>query len=125
MVSDRESLTHIEHNVSGLLSSPRVITLLGSILVALSAGTNYVFSAYAPQLGARLHISHTQLNVVGLAANCVFYLCSEIMLISSSSRYLRVRAYLGSHRGFQRPSDPTHHSLRLFPRWIRRNETHV
>lgn len=25
--------------------------------------------AYAPQLGARLHISHTQINIVGLAAN--------------------------------------------------------
>ncbi|KAI6160927.1 major facilitator superfamily domain-containing protein [Pisolithus thermaeus] len=78
MVSDRESLTHIEHNVSGLLSSPRVITLLGSILVALSAGTNYVFSAYAPQLGARLHISHTQLNVVGLAANFGIYVSGPI-----------------------------------------------
>ncbi|KAI6119233.1 hypothetical protein EV401DRAFT_1963456 [Pisolithus croceorrhizus] len=26
-----------------------------------------IFSAYAPQLGARLHVSHTQLNIIGLA----------------------------------------------------------
>ena len=26
---------------------------------------------YAPQLGARLHLTHTQLNVVGLAGNGV------------------------------------------------------
>ncbi|KAI6160520.1 major facilitator superfamily-domain-containing protein [Pisolithus thermaeus] len=76
MVSDSESLTYIEHNVSGLLSCPRVIALLGSILVALSAGTNYV--SYAPQLGARLHISHTQLNVVGLAANFGIYVSGPI-----------------------------------------------
>ncbi|KAI6119231.1 major facilitator superfamily domain-containing protein [Pisolithus thermaeus] len=63
------SLTDTRHDDPGLLSARRIITLLGSILVALSSGTNYIFSAYAPQLGARLHISHTQLNVVGLAGN--------------------------------------------------------
>ncbi|EGN92319.1 hypothetical protein SERLA73DRAFT_191271 [Serpula lacrymans var. lacrymans S7.3] len=56
-----------------LLSTSRIITLLGSVLVALSSGTNYVSSAYAPQLGARLHLSHTQLNVIGLAGNMGVY----------------------------------------------------
>jgi hypothetical protein len=28
-----------------------------------------VYSAYAPQLGAKLHLSHTQLNIVGIAGN--------------------------------------------------------
>ncbi|KIJ58855.1 hypothetical protein HYDPIDRAFT_101889 [Hydnomerulius pinastri MD-312] len=60
--------------VPGLLSAPRIITLLGSVLVALSSGTNYVeHLAYAPQLGARLHVSHTQLNVIGLAGNVGVY----------------------------------------------------
>lgn len=63
------SVTVTRHNVPGLFGARRIITLLGSILVAISSGTNYIFSAYAPQLGARLHISHTQLNVVGLAGN--------------------------------------------------------
>ncbi|KAG6917474.1 hypothetical protein DXG01_002451 [Tephrocybe rancida] len=31
--------------------------------------TGYAFSAYAPQLGSRLHITHTQLNIVGVAKN--------------------------------------------------------
>ncbi|KAF9546306.1 MFS general substrate transporter [Agrocybe pediades] len=56
-----------------LVSAPRITTLVASLLVALSAGTNYVYSAYAPQLGARLGISHTQLNVVGLAGNIGVY----------------------------------------------------
>ncbi|KIJ21221.1 hypothetical protein PAXINDRAFT_165940 [Paxillus involutus ATCC 200175] len=54
---------------SKLLTAPRIITLLGCILVSLGSGTKYVYSAYAPQLGARLHVSHTQLNVIGLAEN--------------------------------------------------------
>lgn len=62
-------LTDTTRDVPGLLSTRRIITLLGSILVALSSGTYYIFSAYAPQLGARLHISYTQLNVVGVAGN--------------------------------------------------------
>ncbi|KAI5997360.1 major facilitator superfamily domain-containing protein [Pisolithus marmoratus] len=57
------------YNTPTLLGVRRIITLLGAIFVALSSGTNYIFSAYAPQLGARLHVSHTQLNVVGLAGN--------------------------------------------------------
>lgn len=63
------SPTEVKHNVPSLFSACRIITLLSSVLVALGSGTNYIFSAYAPQLGARLHISHTQLNIVGLAGN--------------------------------------------------------
>ncbi|KAJ7470410.1 major facilitator superfamily domain-containing protein [Mycena latifolia] len=59
--------------VPGLLSVPRITTLLASLLVATGSGTNYVFSAYSPQLATRLNISHTQLNIVGLAANVGVY----------------------------------------------------
>ncbi|KAJ6532432.1 major facilitator superfamily domain-containing protein [Mycena capillaripes] len=55
--------------VPGLLSVPRIVTLLASFFVAVGSGTNYVFSAYSPQLAARLNISHTRLNIIGLAAN--------------------------------------------------------
>ncbi|KAJ7039436.1 major facilitator superfamily domain-containing protein [Mycena alexandri] len=61
------------HAVPGLLSVPRITTLLASLFVAIGSGTNYVFSAYSPQLAARLNISHTQLNIVGLAANVGVY----------------------------------------------------
>ncbi|KAI6160923.1 major facilitator superfamily domain-containing protein [Pisolithus thermaeus] len=57
------SVTAVKHNVPSLFSARRIITLLSSVLVALGSGTNYV------RLGARLHISHTQLNIVGLAGN--------------------------------------------------------
>ncbi|KAI5988454.1 major facilitator superfamily domain-containing protein [Pisolithus marmoratus] len=63
------SLLDSQYKIPKLLGVRRIVTLLGALLVALSCGTNYIFSAYAPQLGARLHVSHTQLNIVGLAGN--------------------------------------------------------
>lgn len=68
----------MEPQVPALFSAPRMLTLLGSILVSLGSGTNYIYSAYAPQLGARLHLSHTQLNVIGLAGNVGVYLTGPI-----------------------------------------------
>ncbi|KAF8629470.1 hypothetical protein AX15_003432 [Amanita polypyramis BW_CC] len=56
-----------------VFSVPRLTTLIASVLVALCSGTNYVFSAYGPQLGSRLKINHTQLNIIGLAGNIGVY----------------------------------------------------
>ncbi|KAG2124677.1 major facilitator superfamily domain-containing protein [Suillus clintonianus] len=66
--------SNMEPQAPALLSTPRMLSLLGSILVSLSSGTNYIYSAYSPQLGARLFLSHTQLNVIGLAGNVGVYL---------------------------------------------------
>ncbi|KAG9017659.1 hypothetical protein FRB90_000355 [Tulasnella sp. 427] len=55
-------------------SLQRTITLVASIGVALSAGTNYVYSAYAPQLGQRLGLNHAQLNLIGFGGNAGNYL---------------------------------------------------
>ncbi|KAF9062603.1 major facilitator superfamily domain-containing protein [Rhodocollybia butyracea] len=64
--------------------APRpIITLLVSLLVTLASGTNYVFSAYAPQLAARLHISHTQLNAIALAGNVGVYFSSPLWGITA------------------------------------------
>ena len=56
----------------------RVVSLLGSVLVALSAGSTYVFSSYAPQLQEVLHLSSTQLNVLGLAGNFGLYISGPL-----------------------------------------------
>ncbi|GJE99445.1 MFS general substrate transporter [Phanerochaete sordida] len=56
-----------------LFSAVRIATLFTSLLVSLGSGTNYVFSAYGPQLSARLHLSHTQMNIVGLSGNIGVY----------------------------------------------------
>ncbi|KAF5337303.1 hypothetical protein D9611_002979 [Ephemerocybe angulata] len=61
-----------------IYSLPRLTTLLTSLLVALASGTNYVYSAYAPQMGARLNITHTALNIVALAGNFGVYTTGPI-----------------------------------------------
>ncbi|KIM54537.1 hypothetical protein SCLCIDRAFT_41414, partial [Scleroderma citrinum Foug A] len=61
-----------------VLSMAQIVTLVGSILVALCSGTSYVRPTYAPQLGARLHISHTQVNIVGLAGNFGIYVFGPV-----------------------------------------------
>ncbi|KAI0637554.1 MFS general substrate transporter [Trametes polyzona] len=56
-----------------LFSLVRISSFLTSILVALASGTNYAFPAYGPQLGARLQLTHTQINVIGLSGNIGVY----------------------------------------------------
>ncbi|KAK2459401.1 hypothetical protein APHAL10511_008588 [Amanita phalloides] len=60
-------------NQPKVFSVPRLTTLIASLIVSLGSGTNYVFSAYSPQLGSRLNINHTQLNIIGLAGNIGVY----------------------------------------------------
>ncbi|KAF9530910.1 major facilitator superfamily domain-containing protein [Crepidotus variabilis] len=61
-----------------LVSVPRITTLVASLFVALGSGTNYIYLAYSPQLGSRLGISHTKLNIVALAGNVGVYLSGPI-----------------------------------------------
>ncbi|KAI0052677.1 MFS general substrate transporter [Auriscalpium vulgare] len=56
-----------------ILGFTRLLTLFSSLLASIGSGTNYVVSAYAPQLGSRLHLTHTQLNLVALAGNVGVY----------------------------------------------------
>ncbi|KAJ3854602.1 major facilitator superfamily domain-containing protein [Lentinula lateritia] len=59
----------------------RIVVLLASLLAALSAGTNYVRCSisYSPQLGSRLGLSHTQLNLIGLGGNVGVYISAPIL----------------------------------------------
>ncbi|KAH8104557.1 MFS general substrate transporter [Cristinia sonorae] len=61
------------HHPPALFSTVRIASLLSALLVALGSGTNYVFSAYGPQLGSRLHLSHTRLNIIALSGNIGVY----------------------------------------------------
>jgi hypothetical protein len=45
---------------------------------AVSSGSNYVYSAYAPQLATQLVISSTQVNLIGLAGNLGMYLTGPL-----------------------------------------------
>lgn len=52
----------------------RYTSLFTSFLVALSAGSNYGFSSYSPQLQETLHLTSTQINIVGVMGNMGVYL---------------------------------------------------
>ncbi len=70
-------------SATGAASSPRtaklrLLSLAGSTLVSLSAGSNYAFSSFAPQLQDAVHLTSTQINVVGLAGNAGVYLSSPL-----------------------------------------------
>lgn len=60
------------------LHKRKLISLLCSFLVALNAGSNYGFSSYSPQLQERLHLTSTQINVVGMMGNMGVYLSGPL-----------------------------------------------
>ncbi|RPB11754.1 MFS general substrate transporter [Morchella conica CCBAS932] len=51
------------------LRAARLVSLAASMCIALSAGTNYVYSAYAPQLAERLQLTATESNLIGICGN--------------------------------------------------------
>ncbi|KAK4057194.1 hypothetical protein OIO90_001689 [Microbotryomycetes sp. JL221] len=57
----------------------RILVLGISGIVGLSCGTNYVYSAYAPQLGSRLGLTSVQTNIVGAAGNAGVYCSGPII----------------------------------------------
>ncbi|KAF8251327.1 MFS general substrate transporter [Wilcoxina mikolae CBS 423.85] len=56
------------------LQIARVVSLVASTVISLAAGTNYVYSAYAPQLSERLNLSATETNLIGTFGNLGMYL---------------------------------------------------
>lgn len=51
----------------------RIISVIAGTVIALACGTNYGFSAWAPQFAEHLSLSATQINVVGNAGNLGMY----------------------------------------------------
>ena len=51
----------------------RIISVVAATCIALSSGTNYAYSAWAPQFASRLHLSATQQNLIGNFGNIGMY----------------------------------------------------
>ncbi|GAA5976811.1 hypothetical protein JCM11641_000878 [Rhodosporidiobolus odoratus] len=68
----------------------RALTLSFSCVSALSAGTNYVFSGYSPQLAQQLHLSSLAINAVGAAGNAGVYLSGPLVGLVVDSRGPRI-----------------------------------
>ncbi|SPO20744.1 uncharacterized protein UTRI_00220 [Ustilago trichophora] len=69
---------HLTPDERHRLLQRKIISLAGSVCVALSAGSNYAFSSFAPQLQESLHLTSTQINLIGIAGNAGVYLSSPL-----------------------------------------------
>ncbi|KAH8705172.1 putative MFS transporter [Talaromyces proteolyticus] len=63
--------------VVGSLHTQRIISVVAATVVALASGTNYAYSAWAPQFAERMHLSSKEINLLGVAGNIGLY-CSGI-----------------------------------------------
>ncbi|KXJ92303.1 major facilitator superfamily domain-containing protein [Microdochium bolleyi] len=52
----------------------RLLSSAAATVISLACGTNYVYSAWAPQFADKLHLSATESNLIGLAGNLGMYL---------------------------------------------------
>ncbi|EMT66404.1 hypothetical protein FOC4_g10006808 [Fusarium odoratissimum] len=55
------------------LFQARIIASIAATILSLACGTNYVYSAWAPQFAERLKLSSTESNLIGLAGNLGMY----------------------------------------------------
>ncbi|KAI1816446.1 MFS general substrate transporter [Poronia punctata] len=51
----------------------RMVSSVAATVISLACGTNYVYSAWAPQFADKLHLSATESEVIGLAGNLGMY----------------------------------------------------
>ncbi|KAH0556937.1 hypothetical protein GP486_005276 [Trichoglossum hirsutum] len=49
---------------NGATHVARVVSVVAATIISLSCGTNYVYSAWAPQFAERLRLSSTESNLI-------------------------------------------------------------
>ncbi|KAI8961658.1 MFS general substrate transporter [Daldinia sp. FL1419] len=59
--------------VTGRVYNARIVSSVAATVISLACGTNYVYSAWAPQFADRLLLSATESNLIGLAGNLGMY----------------------------------------------------
>ncbi|KAI0161643.1 MFS general substrate transporter [Hypoxylon sp. FL1284] len=55
------------------LYNARIVSSVAATVISLACGTNYVYSAWAPQFADKLLLSATESNLIGLAGNLGMY----------------------------------------------------
>ncbi|CAA9960507.1 MFS transporter [Pyrenophora teres f. maculata] len=73
----------------------RILSLAASTCIALACGTNYAYSAWAPQFADKLQLSATQSNVIGTAANLGMYASGIPMGMITDRKSPRLTTFIG------------------------------
>ncbi|KAJ5679192.1 hypothetical protein N7462_007436 [Penicillium macrosclerotiorum] len=74
----------------------RVVSVIAGTLVALSCGTNYAYSAWAPQFAHQMKLSSTESNLIGAAGNLGMYAMGIPMGLLTDARGPRLITLVGS-----------------------------
>ncbi|KAK7725671.1 hypothetical protein SLS57_003737 [Botryosphaeria dothidea] len=74
----------------------RILSTVAAVVVALAAGTNYAYSAWAPQFADRLRLTATQSNLIGAAGNIGMYATGIPVGMLVDSKGPRPAAFLGA-----------------------------
>ncbi|KAL4920145.1 major facilitator superfamily domain-containing protein [Aspergillus aurantiobrunneus] len=74
----------------------RFVSVVAATLVALACGTNYAYSAWAPQFAQKMKLSSTQSNLVGAAGNLGMYACGIPMGLLTDNRGPRLTTLIGA-----------------------------
>ncbi|KAF3389123.1 putative membrane protein [Penicillium rolfsii] len=77
-------------------STARTISVIAGTLVALSCGTNYAYSAWAPQFAHHMKLSSTESNLIGAAGNLGMYAMGIPMGLLTDARGPRLITLVGS-----------------------------
>ncbi|KAI0142777.1 MFS general substrate transporter [Xylariaceae sp. FL1272] len=78
------------------MHNARIVSSVAATFIALACGTNYVYSAWAPQFADRLRLSATQSELIGLAGNLGMYLFGMPIGMFVDSRGPRPAVLAGS-----------------------------
>ncbi|XRM38954.1 hypothetical protein ABZX51_002340 [Aspergillus tubingensis] len=76
--------------------SKRIVSVVAATLVALACGTNYAYSAWAPQFAQQMKISSTESNFIGAAGNLGMYASGIPLGLLTDARGPRLTTFLGA-----------------------------
>ncbi|KAK6826669.1 hypothetical protein RU639_004772 [Aspergillus parasiticus] len=74
----------------------RITSVVAGTLVALACGTNYAYSAWAPQFAERMKISATESNFIGVAGNLGMYASGVPLGLLTDARGPRLTTFIGA-----------------------------
>ncbi|PWY74454.1 MFS transporter, partial [Aspergillus heteromorphus CBS 117.55] len=74
----------------------RMVSVVAATFVALACGTNYAYSAWAPQFASQMKISSTESNFIGAAGNLGMYASGIPLGLLTDAKGPRLTTFVGA-----------------------------